>query len=304
MTSPKQRASRRRALKRKWSGFKSGSTLLEEVIRKIPYPLIACSFSGGRDSLAATLLTLDALQYLGKEHRCHVVFNNTGNEFSETVKYVRCMFTWLKENYPNLNIITTETFPEVPFSKMMEDMFYVAVEMHEKGKWDKYKLTCCDVVKLDPLKRFFRQHTVNLLVSGIRGDESRQRFLALFAHSPVHLGVHKSIHCGRKVTPLWDWSTDGVQRFLENHPKKPPINPLYQRGATGVGCMMCPVPFIFARDEIKAWYPEKVYEKGMSLLRKAIERTGQSLLSSYIGREIALENGNSLYGRSEPVSTF
>jgi len=243
--------------------------------------------------LVATLLTLDTLESLQVDHRCHIVFNNTTNEFPETVEYVRRMFQWFKDEYAGLNIVTTETFPKVPFSRMMENMFYVAVKMHEEGNWDKSKLTCCDVVKLDPLKRFFRQHTVNVLVSGIRGDESRQRFLALFAHSPVHLGLHKTIHSmrrhARKVTPLWDWSSQDVMSFLEKHPKRPPLNPLYKLGLTSVGCMLCPVPFIFNRQEIRRAYPEKVYKKGEELLLRAIERSGQTLLRSYIGKEILAE---------------
>ena len=118
------------------------------------------------------------------------------------------------------------------------------------------------------------------------------RVSPLFAHSPIHLGLHKTIHsmrARRKVTPLWDWSIEDIKDYLEKHPKKPPVNPWYQRGAQSVGCMLCPVPFIFIRDEIKAWYPKKVYRKGMELLVRGAERTGRPLLDTYLGKELSLE---------------
>jgi len=277
---------RREKLRRKWKDFRSGKELMIDVLRSKPYPLILCSFSGGRDSLAATLLTLDALEELGIEHRCHIVFNNTTNEFPETVRYVRRMFDWFQHSYPDLNIKTVETFPKVKFADLKEEMFYVAVKMYAEGRWDKSKLVCCDMVKLDPIRRFLRHHTINVIVSGLRGDESRQRYLSVFFHSPIQKGIHKPIYSfnkrgGVKVIPLWDWSAQDVQHFLENHPKRPPLNPLYQRGATSIGCMLCPIPFIFNKEEIRAYYPKKLYDYGLSLLRKALERTGQTLITSY-----------------------
>lgn len=292
MTSEKQKASRIRKLKEKWKNITSGYTLIRQLINKLSFPLVACAFSGGRDSLAATLITLDVLESMNIKHRCYIVFGNTTNEFPETIKYVHKMFCWFKENYPSLNIITIETFPDIPFSTMMEEMFYIAVKMYENGRWDKSKLKCCDEVKLKPFDKFIKTHTVNLVVTGIRGEESRQRFLKIFQRGPIGKMLHRTVlKKGNLVWPLWDWSQQEVVKFLEEHPKKPPINPLYSRGMDSIGCMLCPVPFIYNRERIKATYPPKIFERGMQLLRKAIERTGQSLLDTYLGKEILLEEG-------------
>jgi len=295
-TTPAQRDSRRRKLKSKWPKLASGSELIKETIIEVGYPLITCSFSGGKDSLAATLQTLDCLQEF-KEGRVWIVYNNTTNEFPETIRYVRYMFKWFKENFSDIDIRTEETKPKIAYRTMMEDMFYVAVQMYESGKWDKNNLTCCDVVKLDPITRFLRLHTTNILVSGIRGDESRQRFLALFQHSPKHRQLHHGIKSSprmRKICPLWDWSSQDVMEYLQHHPKNPPINPLYSQGYSSIGCMLCPVPFIWNREEIRHTYPKKIFQKGMDLLRKAIERTGQTLLTSYLLKELKLETPNTL----------
>jgi 3'-phosphoadenosine 5'-phosphosulfate sulfotransferase (PAPS reductase)/FAD synthetase len=292
MTSKKQKASRIRKLKRKWSNLASGYDLVKQLITKLSFPLVVCAFSGGRDSLAATLITLNVLEDINVRHRCYIVFGNTTNEFPETVKYVHEMFSWFKENYPSLNIITVETFPDISFASMMEEMFYVAVKMYEDGKWDKSKLRCCDELKLKPFEKFLKTHTVNLVVTGIRGEESRQRFLKIFQRGPIGKTMHRSpLKKGKLVYPLWDWSQEDVIKFLYDHPKKPPINPLYRRGMDSIGCMLCPVPFIFNRERIKETYPPKVFDRGMKLLRKAIEKTGQSILDTFLGAEILLEMG-------------
>ena len=290
MVSEKQKQSRIRKLKRKWPEVPSGHELVKQIISKYSFPLVACAFSGGRDSLAATLITLDVLENLKIKHRCYIVFGNTTNEFPETVKYVHRMFQWFKKNYPSLNIITIETFPDIPFASIMEDMFYVAVKMYEEGRWDKSKLTCCDELKLKPFYNFLRRHTVNIVVTGIRGEESRQRFLKIFQRGPIGRTMHSGQKLkGNLVYPLWDWSQEEVIEFLEKHPKTPPINPLYSKGMDSIGCALCPVPFIFNRDNIRKTYPPKIFERGMQLLRKAIEKTGQSLLDTFIGTEILLE---------------
>jgi len=295
-TTPALRDSRRRKLKSKWPKLASGSELIKETIIEVGYPLITCSFSGGKDSLAATLLTLDCLQEF-KEGRVWIVYNNTTNEFPETIRYVRHMLEWFKENYSDLELKTEETHPKKPFRELMEDMFFEAVRMYESGNWDKNKLVCCNVVKLDPIKKFLNLHTTNILISGIRGDESRQRFLILFKQGPKHRHLHHAIKSSprmRKICPLWDWSSQDVMEYLKNHPKNPPINPLYSQGYSAIGCMLCPVPFIWNREEIRHTYPKKIFQKGMDLLRKAIERTGQTLLTSYLLKELQLETPNTL----------
>jgi len=288
-TSEKQRLSRIRKLKQKWH-IPSGYELLKRYFKNHDFISVVCSFSGGRDSLAITLMTLDVLRELRIPHRCYILFNNTTNEFPETIKYVRKMFAWFKEKYSELNIVTVETRPKIPFSEMVEDMFYVAVKMHEGGKWDKRKLVCCDKVKIEPLIEFLRGKFIQYVVSGIRGDESRRRYMSILEYGPVTKGVHnRQFEKLRVIRPLWNFSQEDVIGFLAEHPLKPPLNPLYAKGHDSIGCCLCPVPFIFFRDKIKKYYPQKIYERGLELLKKAIERTGQSLIDTFLGAEILLE---------------
>jgi len=290
-TSRRQRAARREKLKRRWS-IPSGRNLLLQAFERVKStPVVTCSFSGGRDSLASTLLTLDLLLELDRFHRVYVLFNDTTNEFPENVRYVRRMMGWFEDEYDQLNLRTVVTRPKRPYSTMVEEMFRVAVEMYEEARWDKSKLTCCDEVKLKPLKHFIRISATNIVVSGVRGDESGVRFLSFFFHGPITGSLHTWSGRGSfiKVSPLWTWSVEEVEEYLEKHPKKPPANPLYARGHEGIGCMLCPVPFIYNRPLTKKTYPRRIYEYGMQLLRKAIEETGQQLLESYLGRELLLE---------------
>ena len=293
MTSELQYMARREKLKKKWTDTESGKELVKKYLSKLDFISVVCTFSGGRDSLASTLMTLDVLEELNKRHRCFIVFNNTTNEFPETVRYVHQMFSWFKEEYPDLNIKTEETRPKIPFAKIVEDMFYIAVVMYEEGKWDKSKLTCCDTVKLYPMIEFLRKHYAHYVILGTRGDESRLRFLSMFQQGPVTKSMHtKTFGKTKFIRPLWNWGIQDVMNYLKTHPKKPPINPLYDKGMDSIGCCLCPVPFLYNRDRIRKTYPPKIFERGMQLLRKAIERTGQSLLDTFLGAEILLEEMN------------
>lgn len=281
-TSEKIYEARRRRLKNKHPDTSSGIEYLTEIFSKHNFILVMSSFSGGIDSLASTMMTLDVIEKLGRPHKIYIVFNNTGNEFPETVKYVRLMFKWFREKYSSLNLSAHEIKPEVNFSKMAQEMFNVAVEMFMSNSiWDKSKLTCCDELKLKPLVKWLRKYRVHFVVRGIRGDESRQRMLGLLASGPTHKSLHiKTFTHTTILDPLWNWSREEVWKYVNSHPLNPPVNPLYEK-LSSVGCMLCPVPFLFSHEEIKKAYPPKVYERGMKLLINAIKRCGQTTLDEF-----------------------
>jgi len=274
MTSEKVRLARIKKLREK--GYKSGKELLKEVISKYQYPIIMCSFSGGRDSLSATLLTLDTLVEMKKEARLFVAFVNTTNEYPETLKYARYMIKeWFPKNYGHydwIDLHCVELKPDVFFKDIMDDMFKIALEMARKGEWSKGKMPCCHKLKFEPLRKFAREVKSNIQVEGTRAEESRRRFIQMWRFGVV---IRGDTPYGVRVMPIWDWSLEDVKRFLAEHPKKPPINPLYKT-MKSTGCLLCPIPFIFYPEEFAVEAPPHIFKAGLRAYLKAL---GQSQLT-------------------------
>ena len=115
----------------------------------------AISFSGGKDSLAVLLLSIDA----GLD--IPVAYVNTGLEYDETVEYVR----FLAEHY-GLNLITTEGSTELFFSNLARF-----------GPPAKDFRWCCKTNKLGPMAILQKEHFPDgcLSLIGQRMYESEDR---------------------------------------------------------------------------------------------------------------------------------
>jgi len=252
--------------------WKSGKELLREVFAKYQYPVIVSAFSGGRDSLCSTLLTLDTLIEMNKPAKVFIAFVNTTNEMPETLKYARFMINkWFPENYKVdfIDLQCVELKPEVTFAQIMDKMFEKALEMVRRGKWEKGKMPCCGILKHKPVKKFVNDVKANVEVVGTRGEESQWRFHNIWHYGPVVRG-HRSRSV--KVMPLWDWSTQDVVNFLNKHPKNPPINPLYKT-MSSTGCILCPIPFIFYPEQFAVEAPPHIFKAGLRAYLKAIKQT-------------------------------
>ena len=245
--------------------------IIRYAIGKYKVKKVAIAFSGGLDSLACALLVLDNLP---RDIRKYIVFNNTTNEIPESLHYTRMMLQWFEENYQNVKSI--EVMAEKHFNEFIFEIFYVAAQMHINRKWKRNKFRCYYFLKEKPAKQFYRKINIKLFFTGLRAEESRQR--KIFARETG--GVFekgKLIH----VMPIIWWSRKDVIDFINNHPLNPPINPIYEMGFDGTGCMLCPIKFFFAKKSLfalKRHYP-KAYQLGISLRNFFIRKlTKQSSL--------------------------
>jgi phosphoadenosine phosphosulfate reductase len=98
---------------------------------------------------------------------------------------------------------------------------------------------CCHVRKVAPLERALVG--VGAWATGLRRDGGRARTgTAKVELDAAHDGIVK-------VNPLADWTREQVWAYLRSH--RLPVNPLYDRGYTSIGCAPCTRPTRPGEDE-------------------------------------------------------
>lgn len=181
-----------------------------EAERKYGRPIYT-SFSGGKDSLATLLLSMEA----GVDQK--MLFNDTGLELPETISYV----DEVSRNM-NVELIKAEA----------KDVFWSAVEVFGPPARD-YRW-CCKTCKLIPILKAMKENYPSgaLTLVGQRKYESLTR-----AKSPS-IWKNKWLPNSINASPIMDWSSLHVWLYVMW--KKAPINPLYQMGFDRLGCWLCP----------------------------------------------------------------
>ncbi|MCS7386035.1 MAG: phosphoadenosine phosphosulfate reductase family protein [archaeon GB-1867-005] len=183
---------------------------IKEVSKKIGKPVIV-SFSGGKDSLATLLLTLEAIG------ETPIMFNDTGIEMPETVSYVKEV-----AEYYGLKLIEASA----------HNAFWNSFEVYGPPARD-YRW-CCKICKLIPIATIMKNHfpegSLNLV--GQRKYESLAR-----SKSPQ---VWKNKWMPRIIgaSPIIDWTALHVWLYLIW--KNAKVNPLYYMGFDRIGCWLCP----------------------------------------------------------------
>lgn len=184
------------------------------------------AFSGGKDSQVLLKLTeLAGVKFTAQ-------YNLTTLDPPENVKFI-------KQHYPAVEIVR----PEKTFLQICR---------HHKMLPSQWTRFCCK-----ELKESTNEHAVTL--TGIRHAESARRskrqevFLQTRRRHPEftqgtfdQFSRHQetTVECLKgkdklTVNPMLDWTEQDVWGFI--HEYHLPINPLYARGYTRVGCLFCPM---------------------------------------------------------------
>ena len=207
---------------------------------------VIVKLSFGKDSLATLLAMLDAGIHVVKAIEC-----DTGWEALEHYEYVAKMRPLISEKY-GVDIITLRADvnlqPErihmaedverimgiyeygVPFSPFVRRTLYKGMFSSRMRKW------CTHDLKIKPsliwLANFLEASDDNMyVVTGIRADESLARAnMPPFETWDNELGLSE-------WRPLLHWSVQDVVAQLTRHGI--PTHPMYQKGATRVGCWPC-----------------------------------------------------------------
>ncbi|MDD2626881.1 MAG: phosphoadenosine phosphosulfate reductase family protein [Candidatus Methanomethylophilus sp.] len=170
------------------------------------------SFSGGKDSLATLLLTMDAGLKLP------VLFINTGLEFDETVQHVHDTAA-----RHGLELIEEKPADDAFFGNLV----YFGPPAKD-FRW------CCKTNKLGPTVHAITEHFPNGVLSfiGQRKYESETRN----AKPRVWQNPWTPGQVG--ASPIQMWSAMHVWLYLFY--KKEPYNVWYTRGLDRIGCFLCP----------------------------------------------------------------
>jgi phosphoadenosine phosphosulfate reductase len=175
--------------------------------------ILTCSFQHDGVVLAHMLRTM--------KPDVPVVFINTGFHFKETLEYRDQIVKLL-----DLNL----------------------VEVGRKMTWDDFKARygadlyrrnpdlCCQINKVEPLLEALEG--VRAWINGRRREQSVER--ARIRHIELQGGI-------AKINPLARWSSKDTYRYLHAH--NIPLNPLFERGYTSIGCEPCTRPPLSADDE-------------------------------------------------------
>ena len=184
---------------------------INKNIAKHDVPAIV-SFSGGKDSLATLLLTLDA------GHTLPVLFVNTGVEFDETVEHVRDV-----TSRHGLKLIE-ETAPTDAFFGNLVHFGPPAKDF----RW------CCKTNKLGPTVGAIMKNFPDGVLSfiGQRKYESEAR------HDKGRVWVNPWTPGQTGASPIQNWNALHVWFYI--FLKKEPFNVWYTKGLDRIGCFLCP----------------------------------------------------------------
>ncbi|MGB9729249.1 MAG: phosphoadenosine phosphosulfate reductase family protein [Thermoprotei archaeon] len=221
------------ALKRAISRSVKHVTLMAE---KVQLPLVV-SYSGGKDSLVALDLTLEA----GADP--FVLFNDTNLELPETIKNV---YDVVNEYSLDFEIVDAQ-------NKFWESVSFFGPPARDY-RW------CCKVAKLAPISRFYKNRFPNgvLTIVGQRGFESIDRAKS------GSVWRNRWIPSVLNISPIQEWDQLLVWMYAKN--KKLNVNPLYNFGFERLGCYMCPAANIAEYQLIQKIHPE-LWDKWLQILK-------------------------------------
>lgn len=225
---------------------------------------VAVAFSGGRDSLVALHLTLKI------KPDVPVIFVNTGIEFPESIKYIR----QLKKDW-NLNLY--EAKADVDFWKLTEGQGIPVAGrgnttfMRELSQKADVKLSnsCCHRMKETPARRFYSEHSIEGVVTGLRVVESLMRKLNFADYGALR---YSSTYKTLISWPLYAWKDEDRDKYIQKYDL--PLNPIYEMGYNRVGCWACLQDMFYKDSRVFT-----LQEQHPKLYKVVKEKFGQQMLN-------------------------
>lgn len=195
--------------------------LIKMAIQRAHKPVISCSF--GIDSVIDIYLTRKALIELGRDPSdIDIVWNDTANEFKEVRQYQK-MLTDL------WNLRLTITKPKRTLKHIIDRNGGITSDYFTARKGDRREgrplsEKCCGTLKHEPMKRALKENKWDLMIVGLRADESSQRLRAGLRDGEYFYSVSewKSFVC----RPILWWREQDIWEYVEQ--EGIPYNDIYK----------------------------------------------------------------------------
>jgi 3'-phosphoadenosine 5'-phosphosulfate sulfotransferase (PAPS reductase)/FAD synthetase len=287
------------------------------ALTKSEKPVVSCSF--GIDSIVTLYLVKKALAEMDRPiDSVHVAWNDTANEFPDVRKYQKKITAdW------GLNLIVSK--PEKTLKHIINDNGGVTAEYFfaRKGKrGGKKPLSekCCGTLKHKPMQKMIKENKWDLVINGLRADESSQRFKVALRDGSYFYSVRE--WKAYVLRPIQWFNEKEIWQYVAQ--ENIPYNDLYDKNliksgerageqvgrmeATllaeqGVdiftprtGCMLCPIPIRFGYVQwMRRFYPKAhdamIYnlEYGKALL-SMIPEDAKAEIKAFTGIDVNEEN--------------
>ena len=188
-------------------------------------PNIYVAFSGGKCSEVVLHIALKCWKDIP------VVFNNTGVEFPETIKFVN----ELKKKW-HLNLI--ETHPEKTFWECIEEYGVPSFKSGSKRKYGSgSRPKCCYHLKEKPTRKIELEKGFKAVFTGIRGAESHNRKILALSCGQRYFAETTKMW---RIHPIIFWEDWQMEEYIKKN--NLPINQAYVKWNgiyKRVGCLPC-----------------------------------------------------------------
>lgn len=178
---------------------------------------VSCSF--GRDSVVVLHMALTVKPDI------KVVFNNTGVEYKETLQHKEMLKALWK-----INLIETK-----PIHSFWWCVRHFGLPVSRKAKGSSGKPKCCWFCKDLPFLNVCKEYGIKANITGIKASDSRARMFTIAQRGQYYF--RKTRGAMWQFHPLAFWTTLDILKYIEEN--EIPMNSLYEKGATGTGCMTC-----------------------------------------------------------------
>jgi len=199
--------------------------VITEALNKSDNPVVA--FSGGKDSI----VVLDLVRRINL--KVSGVFCNTGNEYPETIEFVRSLdnIVWLD--------------PIKSFWQCVKEYGMPVI----KTKAKRHGNQCCNFLKEKPAIDYYTENDVDLVFTGLTADESRSRMMVLkrmsekiYDDDEKVIGWIPKAYLNKtenrfKCHPIAFWSEAEVWTYIKW--LRISYNPIYDMGIRRCGCRFC-----------------------------------------------------------------
>ena len=258
---------------------KEESKILEHLVRKSvkqtamflydnPTPQIRVSISGGKDSSVMNYIFRKYVEPTLRDRDIVYEAFNTTNDTADTYKQM------YKEGVPKENVHT----PIVRYKNEEGKFEEKAMGWYQWIKDVKHywiptvlKRSCCSTFKEGQAKRVQDKNKDYITLVGVRKYESTKR-----AHYEFNI-KESTIKAGKeynmpmnwdRIAPICYWKTSQVWLYILQEGIE--FNPMYKKGFSRCGCLICPYGSPYTNLLIKEYYP-KQWERWMGILAKNYE---------------------------------